>query len=141
MIRSVTHDVIVMLAVLGVIGQVFAGALIVVGAFALFGARGPLDALRGAVEGYELWIAFAVTAIATGGSLFFSETAGFVPCELCWYQRICMYPLSLLTLILAVHDDRGAARYLLPFPVIGACVSVYHLLVENQVVHQTQACL
>jgi disulfide bond formation protein DsbB len=33
------------------------------------------------------------------------------------------------------------ARYLLPLPLVGACVSIYHLLVENGVVHQTQACL
>ena len=38
------------------------------------------------IEGYELWLAFAVAAIATGGSLFFSEIAHFVPCELCWYS-------------------------------------------------------
>jgi len=39
------------------------------------------------------------------------------------------------------EDDHRIARYLLPFPVIGAGVSVYHLLVENGVVEQQQACL
>jgi disulfide bond formation protein DsbB len=136
-----THATIVALAVLGVVGQVLAGLLILVALAALFGARGPLNALRSALWGYELWAAFVVAAIATGGSLFFSEVAGFVPCELCWYQRICMYPLSLLTLFLAVHGDHRAARYLLPFPVIGAGVSIYHLLVENHVVSTPQACL
>jgi len=52
-----------------------------------------------------------------------------------------MYPLSLLTLLMALADDHRAARYLLPLPVIGAGVSVYHLLVENGVVSQSQACL
>ena len=82
-----------------------------------------------------------VAAIATGGSLFFSEIAHFVPCELCWFQRICMYPLSILTLIAAVHGDHRFARYLLPLPVVGAGVSVYHILVENGVVEQAKACL
>jgi hypothetical protein len=36
-----------------------------------------------------------------------------------------MYPLSILTLLMAVHDDHRAARYLLPLPVVGAGVSVY----------------
>src|SRR5262249_41615402 len=61
--------------------------------------------------------------------------------ELCWYQRICMYPLSITTLLMAIADDRRAARYLLPLPAVGACISVYHLLVENHVVKQSSQCL
>jgi beta-lactamase regulating signal transducer with metallopeptidase domain len=83
----VTHDVIVLLSVLGVVGEVSAAALVLVGVLALFGVRGPLRGVCRAIEGYELWLAFVVAAIATGGSLFFSEIAHFVPCELCWYQR------------------------------------------------------
>src|SRR2546423_1452956 len=98
-----THDMIVALAVLGVVGQVLAGLLILVGLAAAAGTRGPLRAVRGAFWGYELWAAFLVAAIATGGSLFFSEVAPFPPCELCWFQRICMYPLSILTLFAAFH--------------------------------------
>jgi disulfide bond formation protein DsbB len=137
----VTHDVIVALAGLGVAGQVLGGLLLLVGAAALVGARAPLHALRRAVEGYELWLAFVVAAIATGGSLFFSEIAHFVPCELCWFQRICMYPLSIVTLLAALADDERVARYLLPLPVAGAGVAVYHLLVENGVVGQSASCL
>jgi disulfide bond formation protein DsbB len=136
-----THAFIVTLAVLGVIGQVLAGALLLVGALWVIGVRTPLTFLRSAVWGYELWLAFVVAAVATGGSLFFSEIAHFVPCELCWYQRICMYPLSITTLLAALLNDHRVARYLLPFPVVGAGVSTYHLFVENGVIKQTQACL
>jgi disulfide bond formation protein DsbB len=125
-----THSVITILAVLGVIGQALVVALLV-------GYR----PFRRLLWGYELWAAFVVAAIATGGSLFFSEIAHFVPCELCWFQRICMYPLSITTLFAALWNDQRAARYLLPLPVVGAGVAVYHLLVENGVVHQAQACL
>jgi disulfide bond formation protein DsbB len=132
--------VIVLLAVLGVVGQVLAAGLLLVAVLAFAGVRAPLRGLRSAVEGYELWLVFVVAAIATGGSLFFSEIAHFVPCELCWYQRICMYPLSIVTLLAALFDDPRVARYLLPLPVAGAGVSVYHLLVENGVVGQSQTC-
>lgn len=125
-----THDVIVALAALGVAAQV----LIVL--FVLFWRYA-----RRLLWGYELWAAFVVSSIATGGSLFFSEIAHFVPCELCWYQRICMYPLSLLTLFAAVHGDYRLPRYLFPLCLIGGGVSVYHLLVENKVVSQSNACL
>ena len=136
-----THDTIRVLSALGVVGQVLVAIFLLLGVLALVGVRTPLGRVRRAIWGYELWLAFVVTAVATGGSLFFSDIAGFVPCELCWYQRICMYPLSLLTLLMALADDHRAARYLLPLPVIGAGVSVYHQLVENGVVSQSQACL
>jgi disulfide bond formation protein DsbB len=51
-----------------------------------------------------------------------------------------MYPLSILTLLMAVHDDHRAAGYLLPLPVVGAGVSVYHLLIENKVVGESTTC-
>ena len=136
-----THDVIVILAALGVAGQVLAVLLLLVGLAWLLGLHGPGDWLRRTLEGYELWCVFLVASIATGGSLFFSEIAGFIPCELCWYQRICMYPLSIITLLAALANDRRVARYLLPLPLFGAGVSVYHLLVENGVVGQSKTCL
>ena len=136
-----THAVVVALAFLGIVGQVLVGLLLAGGLAWLAGARAPLDSVRAAIAGHELLLAFVVTAIATGGSLFFSEAAGFVPCELCWFQRIAMYPLVVTTILAFRFRDRGAARYLLPLPVAGAGVSVYHLLVENGVVEQTQACL
>jgi disulfide bond formation protein DsbB len=136
-----THDVVVALSVVGVIGQVLVALLLLVGAAWLLGLRRPLAIVRSVIWGYELWLVFLVAAVATGGSLFFSEVAHFVPCELCWFQRICMYPLSIITLLAALADDHRIARYLLPLPIVGAGLAVYHLLVENRVVEQTQACL
>jgi disulfide bond formation protein DsbB len=136
----VIHDANVAFAALGVAGQVLAAVLLVIGVLALLGVRAPLRLLRRAVWGYELWLAFVVAAIATGGSLYFSEIAHYFPCELCWYQRICMYPLSITTLLMALANDHRAARYLLPLPLVGAGVSTYHLLVENGVVGESQTC-
>jgi disulfide bond formation protein DsbB len=127
--------------VLGVAGQVLVAVLVLAALAAACGFGTPLATIRALLWGYELWAAFLVAAIATGGSLFFSEVAGFVPCELCWYQRICMYPLSIVTLLAALAQDQRVARYLLPLPIVGAGVSIYHLLVENGVVGQSSACL
>jgi disulfide bond formation protein DsbB len=132
----VTHDAIVVFAALGVAGQVLAAAMLL-----LFTFRPGLLFLRRAFEGYELWLVFVLSSFATGGSLFFSEIAHFVPCELCWFQRICMYPLTVASLLAALANDRRAARYLLPLPFVGAGVSGYHLLVENGVVGQSNECL
>jgi disulfide bond formation protein DsbB len=137
----VTHETVIVLAVLGVLAEAVAGLLLLASLLWLARVRGPLNFVRSAIWGYELWLAFLVSAVATGGSLFFSEVAHFVPCELCWFQRISMYPLSITTLLAALFNDHRAARYLLPLPLVGAGVASYHLLVENGVVKQSQACL
>lgn len=136
----VTQNVITAFAVLGIVGQLSVGLLLLAGLLRLVGVQGPLASIRASIWGYELWLAFLVSALASGGSLFLSEVANFVPCELCWFQRIFMYPLAITTLLAALFNDHRAARYLLPLPVIGAGVSIYHLLVENGVVEQTQSC-
>ena len=54
------------------------------------------------VDDAALWLAFIVAAVATAGSLYFSEVANYVPCRLCWFQRIAMYPLAVILLIAAI---------------------------------------
>jgi disulfide bond formation protein DsbB len=136
----VTRDLIVTLAVLGVVGQVLLVAFVVLLVLAALGHRGPLEGLRQLIYGYELWLAFLVAVTATAGSLFFSEIADFPPCKLCWFQRILMYPVAIVALLAALFDDRRAARYLLPFPVIGLAVAAYHMLVERDIVEETASC-
>ncbi|HEX7064693.1 MAG TPA: disulfide oxidoreductase [Bacillales bacterium] len=76
--------------------------------------------------GYILFFAWITAIVATGGSLYFSEIAGFVPCELCWYQRILMYPLVILLGIACFRGDKRIIPYILPLSMIGGCISIYH---------------
>jgi disulfide bond formation protein DsbB len=136
----VTTDTVIALSVLGVAGQVLIVLGLVVGLLALAGVHGPLAWIRNLLWGYELWGAFIVAAVATGGSLFYSQIAGFIPCEFCWFQRVLIYPLSILTLLIAARGDNRAARYLLPLPVVGAGTSIYHMLLEHHVIAEPGAC-
>ena len=81
----------------------------------------------GTVEA-ALYLAWVVTLVATLGSLWFSEVRAFVPCTLCWYQRILMYPLVLLLGVAAWNRDAGIVRYALPLTILGALVASYHVL-------------
>ena len=65
------------------------------------------------------------------GSLYFSEVAGFVPCTLCWYQRILMYPLAIILVIALLRKDHGVPFYVLPFSITGIIVSTYHFLLQK----------
>ena len=75
-----------------------------------------------------------LTLIVAGGSmlgsLYFSEKAGYIPCRLCWFQRIAMYPIALVALVALIRRDRGARWYIVPMATIGALISTWHYLVE-----------
>jgi disulfide bond formation protein DsbB len=89
---------------------------------------------------YGPYLAFGAALTATLGSLYYSEIAGFVPCTLCWYQRILMYPLSLILLIAILKQDEGVFDYVLPFSVLGLGVSTYHYLIQLGVIGHSAAC-
>lgn len=80
---------------------------------------------------FFLYSAWLVSVVATLGSLYFSEIREFVPCELCWYQRILMYPLSLVLGIATFKNDLKIKGYVLPLAIIGLCISVFHYLEQK----------
>ncbi len=75
-------------------------------------------------------MAWVVALLATAGSLYFSEVAGFEPCRLCWYQRVAMYPLVIVIAIAAARRERAGAWYAGGLALVGGLVSSYHVLLE-----------
>lgn len=71
---------------------------------------------------------FLLTLIGTLGSLYFSEIMKFPPCALCWYQRICLYPLVLGFGAALLTNDLGYKIYTLPLAFVGLLISIYHNL-------------
>ncbi len=75
-----------------------------------------------------------VVAIAAGGatlgSLYFSEVADYLPCTLCWYQRIAMYPIALVAVGGLVFRDQGTLRSSLGLAAIGLAIAVYHIQLQ-----------
>lgn len=79
-------------------------------------------------------VALLAALIATCGSLFFSQVLLWQPCELCWYQRILMYPLSLILTVAILKRDRNLHWYGLPLSLSGMGVSTYHYLEVMRVI-------
>ena len=75
--------------------------------------------------------AWIVALVATSGSLYYSEVAHYVPCNLCWYQRIAMYPMALLLGVATLKRDTRVSRYAIPLAVAGALISIYHYQLER----------
>jgi len=77
-----------------------------------------------------LAMAWVVALLATAGSLYFSEVAGFEPCLLCWYQRIAMYPQVVILAIAAARRETAGALYSAALAGIGAVIAAYHVALE-----------
>lgn len=76
-------------------------------------------------------LAWIAAIAATLGSLYLSEVQHFIPCTLCWYQRIFMYPLAFILGIGYYYHDERISRYVLPLSVIGMLISGYHFLLQK----------
>lgn len=71
-----------------------------------------------------------IAVFASLSTLFLSEIAGLLPCELCWYQRICMFPqIVVLGVAYFVHDAKAKITSL-ALSVIGLIIASYHILLQ-----------
>jgi disulfide bond formation protein DsbB len=141
--QDVTDAVATALAAAAVVIQVLLAVVLVVAIAAIWSqsARRLLTETRDSLLGGEVWIAWGFALVATAGSLFFSEYSDFIPCRLCWFQRIGMYPLAAILLIAAIRrDSRGAALYGLPLAIFGSIVAIYHIYIEHHPEAETAAC-
>jgi disulfide bond formation protein DsbB len=127
---SEANDVFTVLTLLANVAFV---ALVLVGIGALIGGA-PRRFAAGVVARigpHAPLLALIVATVTTLGSLYYSEIVGYIPCELCWYQRICMYPLVAILAVGVIRRDRSVVWYAAPLVVVGAPVSLYHWLVER----------
>ncbi len=87
----------------------------------------------------------ATTTGTVAITLFYSEYFGFVPCSLCWMQRVALYPQAVMALVAyRVHDSLMFPRYGVVFSVLGLVVALYHYMyqmVPKDVVGNMMPCL
>ncbi|WP_191562554.1 disulfide oxidoreductase [Metabacillus idriensis] len=79
----------------------------------------------------QLFIAWAASFVSMLGSLYFSEIMDFIPCDLCWYQRILMYPLVVILGMAIYRKDYQIAFYTMILSAIGGTISIYHYAVQK----------
>lgn len=89
------------------------------------------------LETYAYHITLVVATISLIGSLYFSNVLGYPPCELCWWQRIAIYPLVPLMIVAIRRNDTNGWRYGLPLIAIGWIISLYHNLLYYEVLPQS----
>ncbi len=92
------------------------------------------------LQKYGAYLVFGVALTATLGSLYYSDVMGFIPCKLCWYQRILMYPLVIISLVGIFLQDEYLPNYVLPFSVAGILLAGYHYLVQMGILPEPVSC-
>tara|TARA_R110000787_G_C13392160_1_gene442730 strand:- start:463 stop:888 length:426 start_codon:yes stop_codon:yes gene_type:complete len=75
-----------------------------------------------------LFLAWLIALVSTLGALFIGEIMERTPCDLCWYQRIAMFPLALILGIASFSPDVAVRRYVLPIAATGAVIAFWHSL-------------
>lgn len=79
----------------------------------------------------SLLVIWFTSLVATLGSLYFSEIRGYEPCELCWYQRILMYPIVIMSTIAYIQKNARIALTTAVFACIGGTISLYHYGIQK----------
>jgi disulfide bond formation protein DsbB len=79
---------------------------------------------------YAIVFSFLIALAALCGSLFYSNVVGFAPCELCWWQRILLYPQVLLFLIALKYKDTGVFKYAWRLSILALLISLYQVYIQ-----------
>ena len=76
-----------------------------------------------------LFLCWLLVSVSTTISLFFSSVLEYEPCVLCWYQRICLFPLIFIFAAgLFPAFDKSVIKYALPLTIDGGLTALYHTL-------------
>lgn len=84
-----------------------------------------------------LYFAWITAIVATVGSLYYSEVKQYIPCNLCWYQRILLFPLVIIIAVGILRRDKGIYHYVLPLSLLGCLVAFYQVLLQMGIVPET----
>lgn len=112
------------------LGTVILDVALVVKVLALFHRPSRAQIARGGRR-YGVLVIFLLSAVSIAGSLLIQYAGDLTPCILCWWQRIFMYPIAIISLIAFIKNVELSeiADYLLALSFLGALVSLYqHLL-------------
>jgi disulfide bond formation protein DsbB len=79
---------------------------------------------------YYLHIITFIALIATLGSLALSDLYDLSACVLCWYQRICIYPIGLISVLAIIFKDKFVDKYILALATPGLFIAGYQYILQ-----------
>lgn len=80
---------------------------------------------------FVFYAAWVLACLGMLGSLYFSEMRHLEPCHLCWYQRICLYPLAIILGIAVYRQCYAVIPYIMPQVALGLLIAVYQVAIQE----------
>lgn len=106
-------------------GAILVQILSLVALFLLF--VGPKkNAYLNFIDKHYLKLGFLLSLFATVFPLVYSEIINFLPCYLCWWQRVFVVPVLFIFGSAIWAKDRKIVKYVLPILSVGFLISLYH---------------
>ena len=82
---------------------------------------------------HALLVAWAVATFGVLCSLYLCEVRGWMPCFLCWYQRICLWPLSIILGMAWLRRRDDIVPFVMPQTLLGLALASYQVLIQELV--------
>ncbi|CAG9045783.1 disulfide formation protein [Chlamydia abortus] len=83
------------------------------------------------LRNYALYFAWLIGCTGTVTSIYYSYLLNIEPCVLCYYQRICLFPLSVILGIATYREDDLVKIYALPLSIMGMLIAVYQICLQE----------
>ncbi len=80
------------------------------------------------IEDNSLYFAWLISLSGLLISLFTGELLRIEPCHLCWYQRIALFPLSIILGMAVYRNEIKIVPYVLPLVAIGSLIALYQVI-------------
>lgn len=78
-----------------------------------------------------LYFSWVLACLSVLGSLYFSVIRNLDPCDLCWYQRIALFPLVPILGIAAYRTFFEIIPFVLPQIFLGLLVALYQVGIQE----------
>lgn len=79
----------------------------------------------------QMVLIFVTSLFSVVGSLSLSIYFKLAPCELCWYQRVFLFTVPIISWIAVYKKDVQARLYVFILAAVGAIIASYHALIQS----------
>lgn len=131
MINDFENSILNLFGIGTIIAQILLLLLIILYIFNLNSKSNKIKSLVLLIKSNAINFAFLLSTSATVGSLILSEVLKYPPCDLCWFQRIFMYPQTIILLIAVLKNDMSVKLYSLTLSIFGLLFAIYHFMLQN----------
>ena len=96
--------------------------------------------LSGSLISLYFWYYGDPIANIMNGDLFNLANA-LEPCSLCWYARIALYPMVMISLMWLITNDLGSIKYIIPLSASWLLLTGYQIMLQAWVVSESWFCI